>query len=103
MLAKLVDIQEAQARFFDLVTLVTGGTEVILIQNKKPVMRLVPITGLTITAPSEASSAEAVVDVAERNAWSFLAQSGLNSAYGDHEPEYTLNMIKEPNLTYAGG
>src|SRR3546814_8372376 len=43
MLAKMVDIQEAQVRFLDLVTLVTGGTEVILTKNKKPVMRLVPI------------------------------------------------------------
>jgi hypothetical protein len=36
----------------------------------------------------------------EQNDWSFLTQRGLTEAYGSDEPEYSLDLIKEPNLEY---
>ena len=39
----------------------------------------------------------------EREAWLRLANSGLADAYGENEPEYSLDLIKEPNPEYAGG
>lgn len=103
MLAKMMDIHEAQTHFFDLVKTVSGGTEVILTQNKKPLMRLVPMTSQTSAGVAEPIIATTLLDEEERDAWSTLAQAGLNAAYSDDEPEYTLSMIKEPNPTYAGG
>jgi hypothetical protein len=38
----------------------------------------------------------------ERAAWLRLSMEGLNRAYGDDEPEYTLDMIKEHNPDYEG-
>lgn len=39
----------------------------------------------------------------DREGWVRLAMIGLERAYGEDEPEYTLDMIKEPNPDYAGG
>jgi hypothetical protein len=39
----------------------------------------------------------------EREAWLRFANSGLAAAYGENEPEYSLDLIKEPNPEYAGG
>ena len=33
----------------------------------------------------------------ERDDWAKVSAAGLSHAYGDNEPEYTLDMIKEPN------
>ena len=38
----------------------------------------------------------------ERAAWLRLSMDGLARAYGDDEPEYTLDMIKEHNPGYEG-
>lgn len=38
----------------------------------------------------------------ERNDWLRLALQGLERAYGDNEPEYTSDIIKEPNPDYEG-
>jgi hypothetical protein len=38
----------------------------------------------------------------EREDWMLLAEQALARAYGDDEPEYTLDMIKEPNPKYDG-
>ena len=102
MLAKTMDIQEAQARFLDLVTLVASGTEVILTKNKKPFMRLVPMAGQTVTITAELPTGPALIEAEEHDTWSLLAQTGLNEAYSDHEPEYTVGMIKESNPVYEG-
>ena len=32
-----------------------------------------------------------------RDDWTKVSAAGLSHAYGDSEPEYTLDMIKEPN------
>jgi len=32
--------------------------------------------------------------------WTPLAMAGLESAYGENEPEYSLDLIIEPNLDY---
>ncbi|NCO33626.1 MAG: hypothetical protein GW893_07130 [Armatimonadetes bacterium] len=37
----------------------------------------------------------------ERAAWLSFSRRGLENAYGEDEPEYTLNMIKEANPEYA--
>lgn len=38
----------------------------------------------------------------EREDWANLAMESLERAYGDDEPEYTLDMIKEFNPEYKG-
>jgi prevent-host-death family protein len=43
MTTKTVDIHEAQTRFTELLSSVTGGTEVIFTQNNLPVARLTPL------------------------------------------------------------
>ena len=52
---------------------------------------------LVMVMPPEADDAN------EREEWWLLARQGLAAAYGDDEPEYTLDMIKEPNPDYQGG
>jgi len=42
-------------------------------------------------------------ELAEREEWFALSAAGLEEAYGDDEPEYTLAHIKERNPAYAGG
>jgi hypothetical protein len=36
----------------------------------------------------------------EREKWLKLSAQGLNMAYGQDEPEYTLALVKEPNPSY---
>ncbi len=36
----------------------------------------------------------------DRRDWLRIAQGGLEAAYGSDEPEYSLEMIKEPNPDY---
>lgn len=38
----------------------------------------------------------------EGRAWQLLSSAGLNKAYGDDEPDYPLNLIKEENSDYEG-
>jgi hypothetical protein len=38
----------------------------------------------------------------ERQAWLRLAETGLASAYGKDEVDYSLDLIKEPNPDYEG-
>lgn len=38
----------------------------------------------------------------ERDDWANLAMESLERAYGDDEPEYTVDMIKEHNPDYKG-
>ena len=38
----------------------------------------------------------------ERTDWTQLSFESLARAYGDHEPEYFLDLIKEPNPEYEG-
>ena len=37
---------------------------------------------------------------ASRDDWLDLSAQGLANAYGEGEPDYSLNMIKEPNPDY---
>jgi hypothetical protein len=39
----------------------------------------------------------------EREGWLRFSGRRLAEAYGEDEPEYTLDMIKEPNPDYEGG
>lgn len=39
---------------------------------------------------------------AESEDWITFSSQGLNSAYGDQEPDYSLAALKEPNPDYAG-
>jgi antitoxin (DNA-binding transcriptional repressor) of toxin-antitoxin stability system len=43
MITKTVDVREAQTRFPELLSSVTGGTEVIFTQNNLPIARLTPL------------------------------------------------------------
>ena len=38
-----------------------------------------------------------LVDENEQNEWYGFSGKGLSKAYSDDEPDYTLNMLKEPN------
>ncbi len=38
----------------------------------------------------------------ERDEWGIAASLLLESAYGEDEPEYPLELIKEPNPDYEG-
>ena len=39
----------------------------------------------------------------EREAWLRLSSEGLARAYGEDEPDYPAELIKEPNPDYEGG
>jgi hypothetical protein len=46
-----------------------------------------------------------IADVSEdefRRGWYGLAAESLAGAYGADEPEYTLDMLREPNPHYEG-
>jgi hypothetical protein len=43
------------------------------------------------------SVAEPTGEGEERGNWFYLAAQGLQSAYGESEPEYKASMVKEPN------
>lgn len=51
---------------------------------------LEPGTPLTVVVPAKDEDAE-------RHDWFLLSSGGLEAAYGENEPEYSLAMIKEPN------
>lgn len=36
----------------------------------------------------------------EKNVWNRFSNQHLSDAYGKQEPEYNLNMLKEPNPEY---
>lgn len=56
---------------------------------------LAPNTELIVTVVPRASDEE-------REDWTRLALASLARAYGDDEPEYSRDQIKEANAEYAG-
>lgn len=56
---------------------------------------LEPNTELIVTVAPRAADEE-------REAWTRLALQSLARAYGDDEPEYSRDQIKEANAEYAG-
>ncbi len=58
--------------------------------------KLEPNTNLLITVLPDQPADE------ERTAWLHLSRQALGNAYSDNEPEYTLDLIEEPNPEYAG-
>ena len=64
--------------------------------------KLEPNTALLVTilpSPMHRESAEEE----ERQDWLRLSMQGLAAAYGDDEPEYTIDMVKELNPDYQRG
>ena len=60
---------------------------------------LEPNTALVVTIlPSPIHSGDAEEE--ERQDWLRLSLHGLAAAYGDDEPEYTIDMVKELNPDY---
>ncbi|HEX4965556.1 MAG TPA: hypothetical protein VF173_32400 [Thermoanaerobaculia bacterium] len=58
--------------------------------------RLEPDTPLAITIlPKGETTAD--------TEWLLLSSEGLEAAYGDAEPDYPLDLIREPNPDYDGG
>lgn len=55
-------------------------------------VELLPNTKLLVTVVQEAGPEEV--------AWQNLSAENLAAAYGDDEPEYPLNLIKERNPAY---
>ncbi len=58
---------------------------------------LKPDTKLLVTVLPEEQEDE------EREAWFRLSSEGLARAYGEEEPRYPIELIKEPNPDYDGG
>ncbi len=56
---------------------------------------LAPNTRLSITILP-------VEDDEDRSDWARLGRQNLAAAYGDDEPEYTIDMVKEVNPDYRG-
>jgi len=50
---------------------------------------------LVVVVPSQPTDGES-------EDWMLLSRQGLETAYGEQEPEYSLSAIKEPNPDYAG-
>ena len=42
-------------------------------------------------------------DAADDAAWTKFSQQRLAASYSDAEPEYSLNMVREPNPSYERG
>ena len=42
-------------------------------------------------------------DAAEDAAWTKVSRQGLAAAYSQAEPQYLLNMVREPNPAYERG
>ena len=55
---------------------------------------LEPGTRLTVVVTPE--------EDAERRDWVLLSDRGLEAAFGENEPEYSLDLIAEPNPDYEG-
>ncbi len=71
------------------------GHQIVLDEPSK-LGELEPNTPLIITALSRDHEAE------ERETWLNLSLEGLNRAYGEDEPDYPLEVIKEFNPEYEG-
>ena len=61
--------------------------------------KLEPDTPLTITVWPKDRDEEGDMD----SEWPLLSAYGLETAYGDDEPEYPLDLIREPNPDYERG
>lgn len=58
--------------------------------------QLAPDTQLLIVVvPNRSSDGES-------EDWTLLSRQGIESAYGEQEPEYSLDAIRESNPDYAG-
>ena len=64
-------------------------------------LKLAPNTKLIVTV-LPARRREFEKDEDERETWLQMSMKGLVSAYSEHEIEYALDLIKEPNLDYEG-
>ncbi len=71
--------------------------------------RVVDPTHLELLEPIEAPLGRKVVvsvrDIGEndeRELWMTVSERGLLSAYGESEPEYSVDMVREPNPEFAG-
>ncbi len=71
------------------------GHQIVLDEPSK-LDELEPNTPLIITALPRDQEVE------EREAWLNLSLEGLNRAYGEDEPDYSLDRIIEPNPEYEG-
>jgi hypothetical protein len=56
-----------------------------------------PGTPLTVVVLSKDQEPEN-----ERESWALFSRRGLAEAFGDDEPEYSLDLIKEKNPGYEG-
>ena len=57
--------------------------------------RLEPDTPLAVTVLPKEQAGD--------SEWSLLSARGLAAAYGEDEPDYSLDLIREPNPDYEGG
>jgi hypothetical protein len=71
--------------------------------------KVVDPTHLELARPIQVSCGQTVLvsllegdkDNPEDQDWLAMGAEGLQAAYGDSEPEYTIEMVREPNPEYA--
>jgi hypothetical protein len=71
--------------------------------------RVVDSTHLELSKPIQLPRGETVLvsltegaeESRERQEWLAASADGLQSAYGDSEPEYTIEMVRESNTEYV--
>ena len=71
--------------------------------------RVVDSTHLELSKPIDTPSGQKVlVSVAEtqelledREQWARASAEGLQAAFGDSEPEYTVDLVKDPNPSFS--
>jgi hypothetical protein len=71
--------------------------------------RVLDSTHLELSQPITARPGETVlvslaplIEDTERQEWLSASLSGLNAAYSDDEPEYSISMVKARNPDYKG-
>jgi len=74
------------------------------------VIRVVPVSADPITALRGSGRGEKLLERLlqnrredrEREEWASLSAGALEAAYGEDEPEYSLELVKSPNPDYEG-
>ncbi|OLE53902.1 MAG: hypothetical protein AUG51_10585 [Acidobacteria bacterium 13_1_20CM_3_53_8] len=79
------------------------GIKVVDIRKQNGLIVIVPLTDDPILGlGSNPIKDSGITDASENHDFYILSQMGLANAYGDDEPEYSLDLIKEPNPDYEG-
>ena len=102
-----VYIDQAPERTIPNLCIVTGTLNPFqvnrCVHNFLHTFRSYSMSVITGRHPRTLPISEIPPDAADAFAWTNFSRQGLSAAYGDTEPEYTLNMVTEANPTYERG